>query len=118
MVPPGPSLSPLDEANLRVRVQAVVDSVLAEQGAILTAIGDDLVPLLDALGGLLQGGKRLRPLITLAAAQHHRYAGRAHLKLAAAVEFIHTATLLHDDVVDESALRRGRPAARPSRWWR
>ena len=61
MVPPGPSLSPLDEANLRVRVQAVVDSVLAEQGAILTAIGDDLVPLLDALRGLLQGGKRLRP---------------------------------------------------------
>ena len=43
----------IDEADLRVRVQAVVDSVLAEQGAILTAIGDDLVPLLDALGGLL-----------------------------------------------------------------
>jgi octaprenyl-diphosphate synthase len=57
------------------------------------------------------GGKRLRPLITLAAARHCGYSGEAHHKLAAAVEFIHTATLLHDDVVDESALRRGRPAA-------
>lgn len=57
------------------------------------------------------GGKRLRPLITLAAARHCGYTGDAHYKLAAAVEFIHTATLLHDDVVDESALRRGRPAA-------
>ena len=57
------------------------------------------------------GGKRLRPLITLAAARHCGYAGDAHYKLAAAVEFIHTATLLHDEVVDESALRRGRPAA-------
>ena len=57
------------------------------------------------------GGKRLRPLITLAAARHCGYVGDGHHKLAAAVEFIHTATLLHDDVVDESALRRGRPAA-------
>ncbi|MGQ0741480.1 MAG: polyprenyl synthetase family protein [Alphaproteobacteria bacterium] len=57
------------------------------------------------------GGKRLRPLITLAAARQCGYAGVAHHKLAAAVEFIHTATLLHDDVVDESALRRGRAAA-------
>ena len=57
------------------------------------------------------GGKRLRPMITLAAARHCGYAGERHHKLAAAVEFIHTATLLHDDVVDESALRRGKLAA-------
>ena len=57
------------------------------------------------------GGKRLRPLITLAAARLFDYAGEVHVMLAAAVEFIHTATLLHDDVVDESALRRGRAAA-------
>lgn len=57
------------------------------------------------------GGKRLRPLITLAAARQFDCTGDAHVKLAAAVEFIHTATLLHDDVVDESTLRRGRPAA-------
>jgi octaprenyl-diphosphate synthase len=57
------------------------------------------------------GGKRIRPLLTLAAARHCGYQGRDHVKLAAAVEFIHTATLLHDDVVDESAKRRGRPTA-------
>jgi octaprenyl-diphosphate synthase len=57
------------------------------------------------------GGKRLRPLLTLAAARLCGYEGSDHLKLAATVEFIHTATLLHDDVVDESARRRGRPTA-------
>ena len=57
------------------------------------------------------GGKRLRPMLTLAAARLCGYAGADHQKLAATVEFIHTATLLHDDVVDESARRRGRPTA-------
>ncbi|NHB75911.1 polyprenyl synthetase family protein [Rhodobacter calidifons] len=57
------------------------------------------------------GGKRLRPLLTLAAARMLGYAGGDHVKLAATVEFIHTATLLHDDVVDESQRRRGRPTA-------
>jgi octaprenyl-diphosphate synthase len=57
------------------------------------------------------GGKRLRPLLTLAAARLCGYRGEHHLRLAATVEFIHTATLLHDDVVDESARRRGRPTA-------
>ena len=57
------------------------------------------------------GGKRLRPMLTLAAALLCGYKGSDHVKLAATVEFIHTATLLHDDVVDESAQRRGRPTA-------
>tara|TARA_R110002096_G_scaffold47539_24_gene126801 strand:+ start:8143 stop:9138 length:996 start_codon:yes stop_codon:yes gene_type:complete len=57
------------------------------------------------------GGKRLRPMLTLAAAQICGYGGPFHVHLAATVEFIHTATLLHDDVVDESARRRGRPTA-------
>ncbi|MDO5705004.1 MAG: polyprenyl synthetase family protein [Paracoccus sp. (in: a-proteobacteria)] len=57
------------------------------------------------------GGKRLRPLLTLAAAKMLGYQGNAHVLLATAVEFIHTATLLHDDVVDESRQRRGRPTA-------
>ncbi|HPD90875.1 MAG TPA: polyprenyl synthetase family protein [Pararhodobacter sp.] len=57
------------------------------------------------------GGKRIRPMMTLAAARLCGYDGDAHVKLAATVEFIHTATLLHDDVVDESAQRRGRPTA-------
>ena len=57
------------------------------------------------------GGKRLRPLLTLAAARMCGYDGPFHVHLAATVEFIHTATLLHDDVVDESKRRRGRPTA-------
>jgi len=57
------------------------------------------------------GGKRLRPLLTLAAARLCGYRGDRHVNLAACVEFIHTATLLHDDVVDESALRRGQASA-------
>ena len=57
------------------------------------------------------GGKRLRPMLTLAAAHICGYDGPFHVHLAATVEFIHTATLLHDDVVDESQQRRGRPTA-------
>lgn len=57
------------------------------------------------------GGKRIRPLLTLAASRLCGYEGDKHLRLAATVEFIHTATLLHDDVVDESTQRRGRPTA-------
>lgn len=57
------------------------------------------------------GGKRLRPMLTLAAAKLCGYEGENHIRLAATVEFIHTATLLHDDVVDESDQRRGKPTA-------
>jgi len=57
------------------------------------------------------GGKRLRPLLTLASSHLCGYSGERHVALAACVEFIHTATLLHDDVVDESALRRGQASA-------
>ena len=70
----------------------------------------DLIPklakhLIDA------GGKRLRPVLTLASAQLCEYDGNRQINLAASVEFMHTATLLHDDVVDESELRRGRATA-------
>ncbi len=58
------------------------------------------------------GGKRLRPILTLAGARLCHYDGEAHISLAAAVEYMHTATLLHDDVVDDSDLRRGSPTAR------
>jgi octaprenyl-diphosphate synthase len=58
------------------------------------------------------GGKRLRPMLTIAMARLVGYGGEGHIKLAAAVEFMHTATLLHDDVVDESEMRRGKLAAR------
>lgn len=71
------------------------------------------VPLIPELAGHLvaAGGKRLRPLLTLASARLCGYEGDKHIGLAASVEFIHTATLLHDDVVDESDLRRGRETA-------
>ncbi|MFN4240507.1 MAG: polyprenyl synthetase family protein [Erythrobacter cryptus] len=71
------------------------------------------IPLIPRLAGHLisGGGKRLRPMLTLAGAELVGYKGTRHHKLAAAVEFIHTATLLHDDVVDGSELRRGKAAA-------
>ncbi len=74
---------------------------------------DSAVPMIPQVASYLinAGGKRLRPLITLAAASLCGYQGDDHIKLAATVEFIHTATLLHDDVVDESELRRGRASA-------
>jgi len=67
------------------------------------------VALIPQLAGhiISAGGKRLRPMLTLATSRLCGYAGDRHLALAAAVEFIHTATLLHDDVVDASDLRRG-----------
>src|SRR5437868_7245276 len=71
------------------------------------------VALIPRLAGhiVASGGKRLRPLLTLGCARLCGYRGERHLALAAAVEFIHTATLLHDDVVDASGLRRGRDTA-------
>jgi len=71
------------------------------------------IPLIPELAGHLiaGGGKRMRPMLTLATARLLDYSGARHHKLAAAVEFIHTATLLHDDVVDGSDLRRGRRTA-------
>ena len=71
------------------------------------------VALIPQLAGhiIAAGGKRLRPMVTLAAARLCGYGGERHCALAACVEFIHTATLLHDDVVDESLLRRGQDSA-------
>ncbi|MHA6333996.1 polyprenyl synthetase family protein [Qipengyuania sp. CAU 1752] len=71
------------------------------------------IPLIPRLAGHLisGGGKRLRPMLTLAGAELVGYQGNRHHRLAAAVEFIHTATLLHDDVVDGSEMRRGKAAA-------
>ena len=72
------------------------------------------VGLIPQIAGYIiaAGGKRLRPLLTLASARLCGYRGEHHVALAATVEFIHTATLLHDDVVDDSALRRGRDSAK------
>ncbi|WP_121173937.1 octaprenyl diphosphate synthase [Kushneria sinocarnis] len=71
------------------------------------------VPLVQTIGAYIvdSGGKRVRPLLTLLAARALNYTGDRHILLAALIEFMHTSTLLHDDVVDESKLRRGRATA-------
>jgi len=71
------------------------------------------VPMIPALGNFIisSGGKRLRPLLCLLAARLFGYDGKRHIPLAVVVEFLHTASLLHDDVVDEADLRRGQPSA-------
>ncbi|MGH1421714.1 MAG: polyprenyl synthetase family protein [Hyphomonas sp.] len=84
-----------------------VEKLLAERAASPVAVIPDLSGYIVSAGG-----KRLRPLITLVAASAVGTPNPATHALAAAVEFIHTATLLHDDVVDESDLRRGKPAAK------
>ncbi|MDU6242918.1 MAG: polyprenyl synthetase family protein, partial [Bradyrhizobium sp.] len=80
---------------------------------ILSRTGSDVTMIPEVANHLISsGGKRLRPMLTLAMAHLTGYAGDGHVKLAAAVEFMHTATLLHDDVVDESEMRRGKLSAR------
>jgi octaprenyl-diphosphate synthase len=92
---------------------ALVADDMQAVDALIHARMSSAVSLIPELSRHLvdSGGKRLRPMLTLAAARICDYAGPYHLNLAAAVEFIHTATLLHDDVVDASALRRGKVAA-------
>ena len=80
---------------------------------ILSRTGSDVTMIPEVANHLISsGGKRLRPMLTLATAGLSGYAGDGHIKLAASVEFMHTATLLHDDVVDQSDMRRGKLAAR------
>lgn len=90
----------------------VADDMNAVDGLILERLKSD-VALVNQLGYYIinAGGKRLRPLLVLLAARALGYEGQHHVTLAAVVEFIHTATLLHDDVVDASTLRRGRETA-------
>jgi len=98
-------------------IQALVDLTAADMAAvnelILSKAGSDVEMIPEIANHLISsGGKRLRPMLTLASAQMFGYTGDKHVKLATSVEFMHTATLLHDDVVDESDLRRGRKTAR------
>jgi len=86
---------------------------LARVDQVILANIDSGVPLIPKLARhiIAAGGKRLRPALTLLSAKLCGYSGQRHIHLAACVEFIHTATLLHDDVVDESVLRRGNATA-------
>jgi len=90
-------------------IQKIVNKDLIEvNNIIINEIGTE-VPLINDLSKhiLASGGKRIRPIITLLTSSLCNYKGKNHLALAASVEFIHTATLLHDDVIDESKMRRG-----------
>jgi octaprenyl-diphosphate synthase len=105
------------ESQPSASVDRLVELVTPDMGrvnaAILSRTGSDVTMIPEVANHLINsGGKRLRPMLTLAMAQLTGYPGDGHVKLAAAVEFMHTATLLHDDVVDESEMRRGRLAAR------
>jgi len=104
LTPHSPSLDPM------------LGLVAGDMNAVNAVILDRMqsqIPLIPELAGHLiaGGGKRMRPMLTLASARLIGYTGTRHHRLAAAVEFIHTATLLHDDVVDGSDLRRGKRTA-------
>jgi octaprenyl-diphosphate synthase len=100
------------EPSLDPMVALVAPEMNLVNAVILDRMQSD-IPLIPELAGHLiaGGGKRMRPMLTLASARLLDYSGTRHHRLAAAVEFIHTATLLHDDVVDSSDLRRGRRTA-------
>lgn len=99
-----PSLDPM--------IQLVAADLNHVNAVILDRMQSEVALIPELAGHLIAGGgKRMRPMLTLASARLLDYPGIRHHKLAAAVEFIHTATLLHDDVVDGSGLRRGRRTA-------
>ena len=107
----------LDSGKREATIKPLIDLTKADMGRvnelILSKAGSDVEMIPEVANHLISsGGKRLRPMITLAAATMFGYEGDGHVKLATSVEFMHTATLLHDDVVDESDLRRGKKTAR------
>jgi octaprenyl-diphosphate synthase len=103
-----------DPAAALEPLMRLVRDEMAEVNQIILSQARSDVALIPELAQHLinSGGKRLRPMLTIGAAKLCGYRGEGHIKLAAAVEFMHTATLLHDDVVDESDMRRGKKSAR------
>ncbi|UJF22982.1 octaprenyl diphosphate synthase [Shewanella sp. OMA3-2] len=94
-------------------IRQLADSDMQSVNQLIYKQLESDVALINQLGFYIinGGGKRLRPLLSILAARSVNYQGELHVKLAAIIEFIHTASLLHDDVVDESTLRRGRETA-------
>ena len=100
------------EPSLEPLLQLVADDMNGVNSVILARMQSKVALIPELAGHLIAGGgKRMRPMLTLACAKLLGYPGTRHHKLAAAVEFIHTATLLHDDVVDGSGMRRGKRTA-------
>lgn len=94
-------------------IQSLAQSDMTQVNDLIYSQLQSDVALINQLGIYIvnAGGKRMRPMLSVLAAQAIGYQGKDHISIAAIVEFIHTATLLHDDVVDESAMRRGRETA-------
>lgn len=92
-------------------ISAVVADDFDAVNRFITHHLDSNVPMIREVGEYIvgNGGKRLRPLVAILSARASGYTGERHIDIAAVIEFLHTATLLHDDVVDESSMRRGRP---------
>jgi octaprenyl-diphosphate synthase len=108
---------PFEDKGPRADIEGLVALVAPDMqrvnAMILSRTGSEVTMIPEVANHLISsGGKRLRPMLTLATAILTNYDGDGHIKLAAGVEFMHTATLLHDDVVDESEMRRGQVAAR------
>lgn len=94
-------------------IVSIVDTDFRKVNEVILDQLHSKVPFVRTVGEYLinSGGKRLRPLVALLAAKSFNYEGEQHLHIATIIEFLHTATLLHDDVVDGSRLRRGKPSA-------
>lgn len=107
-----PARNPRPTADISLLRDLVAED-LKQVNRVILEYGNSEISLINDIAAhiIAAGGKRLRPSLTLAAAKLCGYAGERHVRLAAAVEFIHTATLLHDDVVDASDLRRGAATA-------
>lgn len=106
----------MSATSIRTTASAIIEPIASDMEAVNSVIRKQLhsdVPLINQIAHYIigAGGKRIRPTLALLFANAHGYHGIHHHNLAAIVEFIHTATLLHDDVVDESSLRRGRETA-------
>jgi octaprenyl-diphosphate synthase len=92
--------------------QVVAEDFAALNSKVISQLHSE-VPLIESIGHYIieAGGKRMRPVLVLLCARALGYRGQQHIDLATVIEFLHTATLLHDDVVDMSEMRRGRPTA-------
>ena len=96
--------------------QIVADDFAALNDSVVSQLHSE-APVIESIGHYIieAGGKRMRPVLVLLSSRNLGYTGRDHIGLATVIEFLHTATLLHDDVVDMSEMRRGRPTAN-TRW--
>ncbi|MDR5867875.1 octaprenyl diphosphate synthase [Halomonas koreensis] len=112
-MPANPSSPKLETAVPATPIHAVVAEDFSAVNRTILAQLASRVPLVETIGQYIieSGGKRLRPLLVLLAARSLGYAGDRHVTLATLIEFMHTSTLLHDDVVDESHMRRGKATA-------